>query len=96
MEIEIKDINYETDDALKILTILPLKFRRELFSDTTIYDKIYDYVKQHKNNDNIEITHIRMLFNEDKYKVFYHYFDKEINQKIEESMEIPVIDIKTK
>lgn len=93
MEIEIKDINYETDDALKILTILPLKFRRELFSDTTIYDKIYDYVKQHKNNDNIEITHVKILFEEDKYEVFYHYFDNETNQDIEENMKISVTDI---
>ena len=87
MEIEIKDINYKTADPLEILSILPLEFKRELFSDTIIYDKIYDYIKQHKNNDNIGITHIRMLFNEDKYEVFY------LNGDVEENMKIPITNI---
>lgn len=86
METETTEINY-AGDPLEILKLINYEFKRELFSDATIYDKIYSYVKQHKNNDNIKITHLRMLFNEDKYVVFYR------NGDIMENMEIPISDI---
>lgn len=91
---EIKSINYKTDDPLKILSILPLNFRKEMFTDESIYNKIYDYVKQHENNDSIKITKFQILPEKDKYKIFYHYFNRIKNQNIDKTIEIPVNNIK--
>lgn len=88
------EINYKTDDPLKILSILPLNFRKEMFTDESIYNKIYDYVKQHENNDSIKITKFQILPEKDKYKIFYHYFNRIKNQNIDKTMEIPVNNIK--
>lgn len=87
-------INYKTDDALKILTILPIDFKKELFTEESFYHKIYDYVKQHENNDSIKITKFQILPEKDKYKIFYHYFDRIKNQYVYKNMEIPVNNIK--
>lgn len=88
------EINYKTDDALKILSILPLNFRKEMFIEESYYHKIYDYVKQHENNDSIKITKFQILPEKDKYKIFYHYFDRIKNQNIHKTIEIPVNNIK--
>lgn len=88
------EINYKTDDPLKILSILPLNFRKEMFTDESIYNKIYDYVKQHENNDSIKITKFQILPEKDKYKIFYHYFNRIKNQNIDKTIEIPVNNIK--
>lgn len=87
-------INYETDDPLKILCILPLDFKKELFTEESIYHKIYDYVKQHENNDSIKITKFQILPEKNKYKIFYHYFERIKNQNIHKTIEIPVNNIK--
>lgn len=90
-------INYKTDDPLKILSILPLNFRKEMFTDESFYYKIYDYVKQHENNDSVIISSFRLLTEEPdayQYKIFYHYFDRIKNQYVYKNMEIPVKDIR--
>jgi len=87
------EINYKTDDPLKILSILPIDFKKELFTEESFYHKIYDYVKQHENNDSIKITKFQILPEKDKYKIFYHYFDRIKNQNINKTIEIPVNNI---
>ena len=88
------EINYKTDDPLKILCILPIDFKKELFTEESFYHKIYDYMKQHENNDSIKITKFQILPEKNKYKIFYHYFDRIKNQYVYKNMEIPVKDIR--
>ena len=88
------EINYKTDDPLKILSILPINFKKELFTEESFYHKIYDYVKQHENNDSIKITKFQILSEKDRYKIFYHYFNRIKNQYVYKNMEIPVNNIK--